>query len=210
MNREFTDIDLKNAWKDLSQKRFENKVLEKNEIMEAIKSKSSLNITSLKKNLKLKADMCFVFVFIFVAIALLNFNYDVKANINADAYFHLLLACIYAIGTFFLYRRYNKMDDKLATDISLLENLKNNRDYIKSALVIERLWGILVFILIGAFYFYQWNSEDSSPRAFINQMGFFILALVILIPIAEYMNKKKFGIKIKELEEDIIRLELLQ
>ena len=210
MHKDYTEIDLENAWKDLSQKRFGNKILEKEEIMEAIKSKSGLNIISLKKSLKIKASFCFAFVFLFILIALLNFDYNYNFTGNEDSYFHLLFAFIYAVGSFILYKRYKKMDDGLNSENSLLDNLKHNKATIQSALFVERIWGILAMILLYAFYFSRWTTEASSPKALIIRIGIFFSITVVLMYIAELMNKKKFGSKIKELEEDIIRLELLE
>lgn len=209
MDKEFTEIDLQNAWTSLKEQKFEDQNLDKNQIMDAIKSKSKLNISSLKKSLKLKADCCFSFVFLFIIIALLNFDYDRSVDTNLDSYFHLLFAFIYAVGTFILYRRYNKMDSRINSESNLLSSLKTNKEVIKSALLVERIWGILAMLLVYIFYFTQWTFEASSPTVLMKKIGLFFTITVIIMFLAEWANKRKFGSKIKELEEDIIRLELL-
>jgi len=197
------DIDLQATWQKMSKEKFENKNLEKQEIMNAIQSKSHFTIAELKKGLKIKVIFCSVFAFIFLVTTFLQKDDQIAF------WYYLILSILYIAGSLFLYNRYQKMNNDFVNSNSLLENLKLNRATIKSALFIERIWGLLAIVLVLAFVFYKQANKSSSVREVVANIFIFLIIIIIMWIIAELANKRKFGNKIKEIEENIIRLEML-
>jgi len=203
MYKDKMDIDLRVIWQKMSKEKFENKNFEKQEIMNAIKAKSKFTIDKLKKGLKIKVIFCSIFALIFLLIT--PFQKD-----DPIAFWYYMILCIlYIAGSLFLYNRYKKMDHHLVGSTSLLENLKLNKTAIKSALFVERIWGLLAIILVLAFVFYKQANKSSSVKEVVVKISIFLVIVIIMWIIAEIANKRKFGNKIKEIEENIIRLEML-
>ena len=197
------DIDLQATWQKMSKEKFENKNLEKQEIMNAIQSKSHFTIAELKKGLKIKVIFCSIFASIFLVTTFL------QKDDQVSFWYYLILSILYIAGSLFLYNRYQKMNNDFVNSNSLLENLKLNRATIKSALFIERIWGLLAIVLVLAFVFYKQANKSSSVREVVANIFIFLIIIIIMWIIAELANKRKFGNKIKEIEENIIRLEML-
>jgi len=203
MDNENINIELQQAWNKMSKQKFENKHLEKKEIMNAIKAKSKFTIVELKKGLKTKINFAVLFIGVFLWFAI---------NDRADQmafWFYIIMSIVYALGSIFLYNRYRKMDDKLKTSKSLLKNLKANKLAISSALFIERIWGLLAIVFFIAFYFYRWAQEATEVNHIVTKISIFLVIILIIGFLAEKGNEIKFGKKIKEIEENIIRLEML-
>jgi len=123
-----------------------------------------------------------------------------------DFFFYLVFTTMYIIGYFLTRRKYRLMSEEKLDSQSILSYLKSNRAAIKSALQVERIWGICAILLAAVYYI---NVGDVYMLNNPIGITIFLLIIVIFGFWAEWMNHKKFGRRIKNLEENIIRLETL-
>jgi len=192
-NKHYTKADLFHEWREMSAKRFDNKKLEKQKIMDAIQSNSQLTIVTLKRGLRSKIKWSVITISFLVVFAMLTFDYDSNIFSNSNDFWFLAITSILTIAIcLFLYYKFRKMDDDFSNQTSLLETMKNNLKTIKDALFVERVFGYTAFFIFFIFQTYTWLSYSPSPKMIICMMV------------------KKFGKHIKELEENIIRLDTLQ
>jgi len=91
----------------------------------------------------------------------------------------------------------------------MLDNLKENLRLIKSAISLERFWGIIAILFVSLYGINQFVENSNTPKSLIIKISVYLVFIVGLGFIAEYFSEKKFGARIKKLEENIIRLETL-
>jgi len=210
-NKNYTEADLLREWKAMSAKRFDNKTLEKQKIMDAIQSKSQLTIVTLKKRLRTKIKWSVIMIPFLIIFAMLSFEYDNDILANSDEFWMLAIISILTIVIcLFLYYKFRKMDDDFKNHVSLLESMKTNLQTIKDALFVERVFGYVGFCILFLFYTYGSIAELRPVLETVVMISIFLIVLIILAIWSERKNHKKFGKHIKELEANIIRLETLQ
>lgn len=210
-NKNYTEADLFHEWKAMSAKRFDNKTLEKQKIMDAIQSKSQLTIVTLKRGLRTKIKGSLIILPFLIILAMLSFDYDINILANSDDFWMLaILSILTIVICLFLYYKFRKLDDDFKNQVSLLESMKTNLKTIKDALFVERVFGYVGFCILFLFYTYGSIAKLKPVQETIIMIAIFLVILIILAIWSERKNHKKFGKHIKELEANIIRLETLQ
>ena len=206
------DIDLTAIWKKMAAEKFSNSQIEKQNIMDTIKLKSNNDILLLKKNLGIKILWCVGFIIAFVAILLYNIN-----NIEFVKSISILIG-MYILGGTLMYSKYRTMGNEPQQNASILVSMKHNLKAIKSALNYERIWGIFglplavpLGLLISKTLKGATIIETIQDTKLITTALVMILVLVPILSIAvDKMNKKAYGTQIKNLEDNIIRMETLE
>jgi len=202
-NKINTEADLLHAWKEMSAKKFDNKKLKKQEIMNAIQSKSELSIFNLKTEMNKKIKWGIFAVAFFVLYAFASFNY------KEEFLFLLLLALSSGVLYLIFHKKVKKMNDDLSANTSVLKSMKTCKNAMSNMLNIERIWGYSMSLLLFMFFVLRKVMEAVSPIELI----FFIVTMTIIVIVAILFSErqnKKFRKEIKELEENIIRLETLK
>jgi len=209
-DKTYTEADLFRTWNEMSAKKFENKKFEKQEIMNAIKSKSELTITNLKEALDpLKASSAIAMLFLaFCAI------YDFTTG--PEKGFWVFAICLIIVGGIMLFAHYKlkQIETNFNTNTPLLEIMKANLKILKRVLFAEKLSAQVGIFLMFVYVIYEevlemklsWETQVGD----INFIVFMASVSIIGYAISRRMIRKKYGEKIKELEENIVRLELLQ
>jgi len=195
-----TSSELDQAWQKLTEQKFSNNKIKKQEIMDAIKTEAHSSILDLKSQLKTKLMFSTLFTIMFFGFAFTK----------SDApLLYYGMTVLYLFGTLMLFYKYRQMGDGLEPDKSILANLKHNASAIKSMLLLERIWGIMACVAVFIYFVSDSIKFNDDERSIVIRIGIFLVIMVVLGFIAEYFNKIKFGNKLKEMEDNIIRLETL-
>ncbi len=205
------DEDLQLLWTRMAKEKFESKKLEKENIMKALKQKSSLDINKLKKGLGIKILWCCGFLVSFFVLMLLNLDKVEFLKVMSVA------VALYVLAAVIMYIEYRKMDSLSRMDDSVLELMRHNLKAITSALRMERIWGFFVMplavpggILISSTLKGNSIMETLQDR---QQLMVALVALIAVVPLmgllTEKMNKSAFGAQIASLQENIIKMETL-
>lgn len=197
------EFEIEQAWKKLSDEKFNNKPLKKIEIMNAINLESKSEISNLKKGLIYKNRFAIAFGVLFAIMALFD------TSESTHRLFYFILSVSYFIAALLMFRMYSKID--IQNDYSILELLKQNLKYVKSTLKIENIWGVLTFGFIGIYYtlYFANKSLTANPKTMMLVIAGFISFLIIAWFIAQKMNQSRFGKQIRKLEDNIVRLETI-
>jgi len=204
--KEYNELDLQQAWKKMSEEKFSNNKLNKQEIMTAIHQESKSKIANLKKGLRYKIGCAIGFIFFFILLTFLN------SGDLPDMIFTATLSIAYLICAYFMRKTYKKITAEPENQGNVLDELKRNLSAVKATLKVEKIWGIFTFLFIIA---YTIGSRilkkpmDSPTTLAVIVIGF-ILFCALLYALADKMNDKRFGSLIQKLETDIIRLETLK
>jgi len=203
-NEQSNYLELDLAWKKMAEEKFSTNKINKQEIMDAIKSNSNSTIQVLKKRLKTKMLQSIIpLLFIGLAVFLGVWSGPLAFWIP------LVLTGIMFLSIALLYNKYRQMDDGIIESKSVLENLKHNAGTIRSMLYTERIWSIIIGAAIFIYLVFSNDSYGTTTTSFII---YTIITAIIIIALTfwnEAENKKKFGVKLKEMEDNIIRLETL-
>ena len=212
MSKEDTNnINLLETWKELSEKKFINNPIKKEDIMKAIMNESHSDISLLKKRLKYKLFYCIGFAILF--LILLFFN---RSNQDLTILFGIFFAA-YVIAFIPMYINYRKVDDGLSQDENILETMKRNLNTITSVLRLEKMWGMVFFIpaVIGGILLGRVQSGVSlmecfsDTRILLTMIGLSIVLVPIMTWGSNKANKKAYGGLIENLKNNIVRLETI-
>lgn len=204
-------MNLFKTWQDATEDRTEYFISSKEEIMEAIKSKSSSTIGQIKNRMKIKLGWIVLFLSLILIWTLLD-----HSNIEI-LYIQAFLFVVFGLGIISLYPIYKRMDKNIATGENTLSVMKSNLNLIRKALRRETIWG-LVFIPVSAVVGYtlgQLYDGSTIAEVFSDSEGLVILLVIslIMIPLANIgaykANQKSFGAFISELDENIVKMESL-
>jgi hypothetical protein len=207
MSNPFSERELQNVWNEMASEKFKDRQLEKQEIMNAIKLDSQSTIVELKKGLKYKLQYTTVFIVFFFVFTLMEiFLYES----NTGFLYYLALTMANILFFFFIRSRHKQMDSEYSMNGSMLVTLKENLRVIKSTISLERFWGIIAILFISIYGINQFVENSSTSKSLIIKISIYLILIVGLGFIAEYFTQKKFGTRIKKLEENIIRLETLK
>ncbi len=207
VDQSYSNFDLKKVWQEMAKKKFLNKEIEKQEIMEALRSNSQSTIVNLKAGLRTKLNWIIGFMLFFGATAGLDW---LKPGSDPEHLFYFGFAGLYLAGFLITYRKYQKIDVDPIDENSILSKLKMNRQAIKSVLNIERIWGMIAMLFVFIYKVNDWaNKTHDDPKHLAITVSIFLLFIVILGFIAELANRRRFGKQLKKLDENIIRLETL-
>jgi cation transport ATPase len=210
-NQEYTDKDLANDWQQLIDKKFNQSILKKETIMDAITKESKSSISELKKRLKYKIYWSVFFTVIFMVALLFNLN-------NSDLVILIgIIVATYVLGFIVLITKYRKLMDQGMDEEHLLQSLKNNIADIKSAINFENLWGAFVFApiifitLLGGKVLKGYTIIESLSDS--KTLLIAIISIIVITPLMVWlsrkMNKIAFGRLIKDLEKNITKMETL-
>lgn len=203
-NQEYNDIEIKAIWKKLSSERFANDKLKKQEIMEAIKSKSSSTIAQLKKAIKVKMTASLFLPFILLLNVLV---YEKDMWILCGWGF---LTVLYIGLGYILYKKYRGMNEFIPAGSNISEVISNNLAVMKSALKYEAWFGYTGIIFFYCFFVALIASDSDVNTKELAIVSIISLVVMILVTLGfERAGKGQYGVKIKELEEDLIRMETL-
>ena len=203
--------DLESLWDQMAQEKFGQHKLEKQNIMNALKQKSTLDIDQLRTRLGIKLLWCLAFVVAFILMMLFNLQNTVFLQLMGMA------TLLYVLVGLMMYKEYRKMNRSEGMDDSVLNLMKHNLKAIKSALRLERVWGMFVFPLAVPFgILIPHTLKGMTIKETIQDhqmMWLALIGMVIVVPIIAYlsdrMTKVAFGEEIKSLEENIIKMETL-
>jgi len=202
-NQQSSYLELDLVWKKMAEEKFSTNKLKKQEIMDAIKSNSNSTIQKLKKRLKTKL------LYSFVPLLLLLISLPSPWIKPAELWFFISLGVVLVLSMVFLYYKYRQMDDGLNESVSVLENLRHNAEVIRNTLFIERLWGIIGGTAVFIYSIFTSSSYGTNTISFIFSTCIIALIIIGLTFWTEVSNKKKFGVELKEMEDNIIRLETI-
>jgi len=210
-NAKNQDIDLAVIWKKMAEEKFTNSKIEKQNIMDAIKLKSNDDIIQLKKRLGYKILWCLGFIIAFVIMLL--FNMDKPDFLKVMSLFTLM----YILAGISMYLKYRKMDFGIKENSNILDAMKYNLQSVKSALNIERIWGIFALPLAVPFGLlisktskgYSLQECFTDTRLITVALILIVVMVPILMIVTQKMNDHAYGKLIKNMEENIIRMETL-
>lgn len=200
-------MDIFNEWKKIEENNF-NKQSNKEEIMKAIFNESKSTISVLKKRLLYKIRYIIAFLVMFSA-GLVYFQDKMEI-----VWIILLWIISYAIGGVLLYRKYKQMNSDNGGD-SLLDYMKQNAHLLKSALQLEKAWGLTFFpiAIISGYALGALANGSSLIELFADNRLLIkmLVTIVIVTPLMNYltgkMNANAYGAHIKELDEKILMME---
>ncbi len=203
--------DLQSLWTQMAAEKFGSQKLKKQNIMEALKQKSTLDIDKLKKGLGIKILWCCGFLVGFVVLMLLNLENIEFLKVMAVA------TSLYLLAAVIMYLEYKKMKSMPGMDDNVLELMKHNLKAITSALKMERIWGFFVMPLAvpGGILISNTLKGNSIMETLQDrqQLMVALVAMIVVVPlmglITEKMNNSAFGTQIKSLKENIIKMETL-
>ncbi len=201
------DMDIFSEWEKIENNNF-NQHLNKTEIMKAIYQDSKSTISTLKLRLLYKIRYIVGFLFLFTS-GMVYFNEKINVVMLL-----LLWIVSYAIGGILLFRKYKQMDQDNG-DANALTYMKHNAIMIKSALSIEKSWGITFFpiAIISGFSLNGVIKGENFQTIFSDNQTLIamLVSIVVIIPIAMYvtskMNNSAYGQYIEELDEKIKMME---
>jgi len=210
-NQEYTDKDLANDWQQLIDKKFNQSTLKKETIMEAITKESKSSISELKKRLKYKIYWSLFFTVIFTVALLFNLH-----NIDLVILIGIIVAA-YVIGFIAMFLKYRRINDHGMDEKHLLQSLKNNITEIRSVINFENIWGAIIFApiifisLLGGKVLKGYTLMESlgDSKTLLITIITIIVITPVLVWLTNKMNKIAFGKLIKELEENIVKMETL-
>lgn len=205
------NLDFNEAWKKINEEKFSSSNIKKEEIMNAISKESSLTIAELKKRLKYKLYWNAFFLIIFGGSILWNINQPLLLGVFS------IWFVLYLIGGYFLHQDFRNMKDHIDSTKDTLSEMKKHRDIMKKALKGEDIWGLIVFpILIITMQVYNKFNQGISFNEFITDPVFLTTTLLMIIILttlglwaANKMNNKGYGSYIKDLEDNIRKMEEL-
>ena len=204
-------MDLYQFWQDLSEKKFSQPTLKKEEIMQAIHKESNSTISKLKKRLKFKLYWIIFFIALFSIWMLFSLgNLELLSLIS-------FFNAVYIFGLLTLGYQYRKMNNELPYDGSTLSLMKRNAKLIKKALRIETISGLFLMptavvggILVSNLYNGYTIAETlQNQHLLITTLGFLIVVVPLLSWLSSKMNAYAFGQYIHELEANIAKMEEL-
>lgn len=206
--KNYTEEDLMLAWKTLEQKKFKEET-DKQNIMEAIKLNSKSTISLLKKGLRQK-----LYWSIGITFALVVFMIFQRDNIEMIKLIGIAVGA-YVIGSVAMYISYRMIKEDATAD--LLNAMKTNERQIKNVLRVEMIWGMIAFIpsiIIGMLISQVQNgftiAESFSNPSFLKSM---LIGVTILVPfmywLTNKMNDMAYGKNLRQLKENIIKMETL-
>lgn len=210
--KEYNESDIAQAWQKLAAEKFSHSTIKKEDIMTAIKKESNSSISQLKKGLKVKLYWTVGITFgLIVALVYCLGNPDLTVLLS-------IAIAVYVIGFISMYFKYREIEDGIMESEDILESMKSNAALIKSILRREQIWGLITFIpalMMGVLL-----GEISKGNTLIGCfqepwiLTKIIIAILVLLPIMTWtsnkMNKSAFGENLKNLEDNIIKMETLQ
>jgi len=203
------DIDLMNTWKALSEEKFINHQIQKEDIMKTIKSESHSDISLLKKRLKHKLYYCVGFIILFIVLSIKNIeNRDLSLLFG-------IFGLAYILGFIPMFLKYRQVENGLNENVSILNSMKQNLKMIQSVLKLEMTWGLIIFIpaVIGGVLLGKLESGMTLIECFSDSKTLLMMIIMsaILVPIMIWLsmaaNKKVYGSLIENLKSNIVRLE---
>ena len=202
-------MDIHKEWEQLNHKLFSNQSLKHEEIMKAITSESSSAIAGIKKGLRIKSYWCLLFTSLL--ILLMIYSRDNIESVIAIS----VVAVLYAIGFFLIRNESNRMDSILDSGQNVLGSMKANAKIIKRAINIEIgifAYGSPVLLICGMFYGrflkgHTFHELMQDPKFLTIIIGLTIVAVPLVYLTGMYLNKKAFGVHMKELDTNINKLE---
>jgi len=169
--------------------------------MNTIKLKSEVTISNLKYELRKKIKHGFYAVVVLVLLALASFNY------KAELFFLLFLAVNAGLMCLLFSVKVKRLNNDLSANTSILESMKTCKNAVSNMLSVERMWMYFIYFLMFMYYVSKETFETDSPTRLIIYTGVMALVFIITIALSERHNQRKIGKNLKELEENIIRLE---
>lgn len=211
-NQEFNEKDIALAWQKMVDNKFSNSLINKEEIMIAIKMESHSSIAELKRRLKYKLYWSAGFTILFAIIFMFFLG-------NSDMMMLLGIGITaYAIGFIGMFFKYKQVQEGIPESGDILESMKYNAKMIKSVLNMEKIWGLIVFIpaimmgiLAGRVMDgYSLASCFQDPKILSIILGAVLIFTPLLIWSSHKMNKFAFGKHLEKLENNIVKMETLQ
>lgn len=200
-------MDIFNEWKKVEENKF-NHQSNKEEIMEAIFNESKSYISILKKRLLYKIRYIVAFLVLFT-MGLIYFTDKVEV-----VWLISLWIVSYALGGLLLYRKYKQMDNG-DSENNLLDYMKKNAYYMKSALKVEKAWGLTFFpiAVISGFALSALIRGGTLQDVFADNSKLIamLMTIVVITPLMNYvtgkMNQTAYGSYLKDLDDKILEME---
>ena len=204
-------MDLHQYWQDLSEKKFSQPQLKKEDIMQAIHKESNSTISELKKRLKFKLYWIIFFIALFSGWML--FIMDKPELLMLVGGFNL----IYIMGLLTLGYQYKKMNQQIPYDGTTLGLMKQNALRIKKALRIETITGLFLMpiAIVGGVLVSQFTNGYSFAEVLQKQnlilmtLGLVIVLAPLLSWLTSKMNEHAYGAYIRDLDANIAKMEEL-
>lgn len=203
-------MDLNKVWKTVEEKQFSNHKTNKEMIAQAIHQNSISTIGNLKKNLKRKLLWVAFFLIGFFVFAV--FHIDKTLIIISMA----LLSLSYFLGGWAMWKQYRQMGTEEHYEKAALEVMKDNLCAIKGALRAETIFGLVTLpsavvlaVIIGTTL--SGGSQDEIIATLTNphQLVFYGVLIIGAGLTSFFMNEYAYGSDIKQLQDQISRLEEL-
>ena len=206
-----TENDILDAWKQMSEEKFSQSTIKKEEIMSAITKESNTTINRLIRTILMKIYWCTFFIVGLTALLLFNLKNGVTT------YAIIAGIIIYFIGLIPMLLKYRDLkNENTSVYQSILEELKSQHQKITSTLKVESFWGLFflpVAIILGflAGLDSQGDLMDKITQPWILAilLGMVCVGAPTLYYITGKMNERAYGKDLKKLEENIIKMEVL-
>lgn len=203
-------MDIFKEWQKINQDKFSTQTIKKEEIMQAISKESSLTINELKKRLKYKIFWIVFFIALFIVWFISSLSHP-----SVLPFIGIVITC-YVVGFVLLFNQYKKMDEQIDPDMNILDTMKNAGS-IKKALKYENYFGLFgfpVILICGAMV--PKLSKGLTMLEVFSDVKFVLIilgCLAVLVPLmqilAKKMNDSAYGIYLKNLNENIRKMEEL-
>lgn len=198
-------MDIQLAWQKLAEQKFSNKSLTKQDIMNAILYESNSTIGTIKRKLRLRIILLLSGIPLSTVILLVP-------NMLGLFIFSLVMQILTVIPMILLYRR---MDSGLDVSSNVLGTMNKNLSLIKSAVNYERITALLIIpisLLVGwlviQFGFGEWI-VDVINKPDDKLMVYALIGIPVLYIYAEIYLRIFYGSRVKNLEQNIIKLKSL-
>ncbi|MEM6316029.1 MAG: hypothetical protein AAF960_00075 [Bacteroidota bacterium] len=202
-------MDLRKEWQQLHQEKFNYSSINKESIMNAIYQESTSTVSKLKY--RLKGKLYWITFFITIGAIWMLFSLDTPDLLLIQGVF----LTAYLLGGIFIGLEYRKLEVGFDLSDQTLPFMKKQAQIMKRALQFEKIWGLLFFPIAAVGGLAVGNiSKGIALSELWRDPTFLLIALgcvAILAPLgvwlSDRLNDKSFGKLLKELQDNIRRME---
>ena len=197
MSNQFSERELQNVWNEMASEKFKDRQLEKQEIMNAIKTESKSLMYYLKMDLSDRFYPAIGLAAMFLLLGWMDDDYSMNK----------IIGLAMAASAVSIYVHQNKLKNLTSSSEAVLTNLKSHRKIIKSEIKVEFIIGIIAMSFILACLIVPiWGGDQEALQFLI--FGFF--GGIILAAIVWRFSKYSLRNKLRRIEENIKSLKELE